>query len=177
VTIKRNGKIQTISVTTDTKYDTQLKKHGFLGISPQFEWPKNLLRENRYGPIEALSHAWQNTYDFTYLNLLIFGKLLTGKVSLQSLGGPISIFQSAGTALNAGLTPFISFLAFLSIAIGVINIIPIPGLDGGHVLFQVLEIINRRPLSIKFQSLMYRLGLIFLLLLVFQAVINDMLRL
>lgn len=77
-TVKRQGQIKTIAVTVEGKRDLKLNKHGFLGISPQFEWPKNLLHDNRYGPIDALQHAWQSTYDFTYLNLLVFGKLLTG---------------------------------------------------------------------------------------------------
>lgn len=177
LTIERGHTKINIPVTTDYHRDFTFKKHGFLGISPQFKWPENLLRKNQYGPITALSYAWQNTYDFTYLNLNVIGKLLTGKVSFQSLGGPISIFETAGNALNQGITPFVSFLAFLSISIGVINIFPIPGLDGGHLLFQMIEAIRRRPIPPRVLELCYRLGLILLFLLIFQSVINDILRL
>ncbi|HSW94017.1 MAG TPA: RIP metalloprotease RseP [Gammaproteobacteria bacterium] len=157
-----------------------------LGIEPyeptvlpplKLKWPDALLRKNQYGPIEALSHAWQNVNNFTLLNLIIIGKLFTGKVSLQSLGGPISIFQTAGIALNNGITPFLSFLAFLSISIGMINVLPIPGLDGGHLLFQAIEAIMRRPISPKIIGLCYRIGFILLFLLIFQTMINDVLRL
>ncbi|MEO8400183.1 MAG: RIP metalloprotease RseP [Gammaproteobacteria bacterium] len=177
LTINRKGQIQTIYLTTDFKRDMFFQKHGFIGISPQFSWPENFIRKNKYGPVEALSHAWQNTYDFTYLNFMVIGKLLTGKVSLQSLGGPISIFENAGSALNLGIVPFMSFLAFLSISIGVINVFPLPGLDGGHILFQVIEAIKGRPISPKYMAFFYRIGIIVLLLLVVQAVVNDLLRL
>lgn len=148
-------------------------------VSPplRLKWPDALLRKNQYGPIAALSHAWQNLDNFILLNLIIIGKLLTGKVSLQSLGGPISIFQTAGVALNNGIIPFLSFLAFLSISIGMINILPIPGLDGGHLLFQTIEAIIRRPISPRIIGLFYRIGFILLFLLIFQTMINDVLRL
>lgn len=176
-TIQRNKHTEKLSVTIGSEKDLFAKAHGFLGISPQFEWPKNLLRENKYSVLDALPHAWRNTYDFTYLNFMVIGKLFEGKVSLQSLGGPISIFQGAGSALHEGITPFIGFLAFISISIGIINIFPIPGLDGGHVLFQLIEFIIRRPIPERVQSLFYRFGLILLLLLICQAVFNDILRL
>lgn len=175
--IERHGKISDVAIKTDFTRDMFFKKHGVLGISADFKWPKDLLHLNKYGPIEALSHAWSDTKDFTNLNFIVFGKLLTGKISLESLGGPITIFESAGAALNTGITPFLSFLAFLSISIGLINILPIPGLDGGHMLFQVIELIIRRPVSARVQILFYRLGLIFILLLITQALINDIQRL
>jgi len=176
-TIRRDNTLHTISVTTDYQRDMLFRKHGFLGISPQFHWPENFLYKNKYGPIAALSHAWQSTSDFIGLNFMVIGKLLQGKISLHSLGGPISIFQGAGAAFHQGIIPFLNFLAFLSIAIGIINILPIPGLDGGHILFQVIEAITRRPLSPRVLALCYRLGIILLFLLVFQAIINDILRL
>lgn len=175
--ISRDGKTLTIPVTMTYKRDLLFNKYGYLGIGPQFQWPKELLRKNQYGPLAALNRAWQDTVDFTFLNFLLLGKLFTGKISLQSLGGPITIFETAGGALNIGILPFLSFLAFLSISIGFINILPIPGLDGGHLLFQFIELIMRRPLSLRVQTLLYRAGLIILLLLVAQAITNDLLRL
>jgi regulator of sigma E protease len=151
-----------------------------LGITPYIpkkEWPKELLRKNQYGPIDAVSHAWRSLKDYTMLNIIVIGKMLKGHISLESLGGPITIFQTAGTALNLGILVFMSFLAFISISIGVVNILPIPGLDGGHALFQVIEVIIRRPISVPLQVLLYRLGIIILLLLLAQAILNDILRL
>ncbi|MDR3477093.1 MAG: RIP metalloprotease RseP [Gammaproteobacteria bacterium] len=175
--IKRQNKIMTLPITIGVKRNLFFQKFGFLGVASNFEWPKSMLRINQYGPIEAMSHAFRDVETFTKLNLIILGKMVTGKISLKSLGGPITIFESAGTALNNGIISFLSFLAFLSISIGIVNILPVPGLDGGHLLFQTIEAIIRRPLSSKSQVLFFRLGLIFLLLVMFQALVNDILRL
>jgi regulator of sigma E protease len=175
--ILRDNKIIILPVTIGAKQHLFSHPKGYLGIAPRFEWKPELLRHNQFGPIAAIPHALQETRDFINLNFIVLGKMFTGKISLQSLGGPITIFESAGTALNQGIIPFISFLAFLSIAIGFINIIPIPGLDGGHFLFQTIELILRRPISERTQLLFYRLGLILLVLLIIQAVTNDLMRL
>jgi regulator of sigma E protease len=175
--VERNKEKISIPVTIGYKTHFFFQKIGFLGMSPTFDWPKELLRTNKYGPIDALKYAWQDVAMFTNMNFIILKKMFTGKISLQSLGGPITIFQSAGAALNNGVLAFLSFLAFLSISIGIINIVPIPGLDGGHLLFQAIETIMRRPLPEKFLILFYRLGIIFLLLIMVQALANDILRL
>jgi regulator of sigma E protease len=176
-TIKRGQKTVTLPVTIGAKYSFFHQPYGYLGMAPAFEWPKEFLRLNKYGPIDAISHAGADVKMFTDMNFIVFGKILTGKISLESLGGPITIFQSAGTALNNGVLSFLSFLAFLSIAIGVINILPIPGLDGGHMFFQIIELIRRKPLEPRAQILFYRFGMILLLLLMVQALVNDLLRL
>lgn len=176
VTLIRDGKSITIPLHIGTEHFLFGKKYGFLGIAPQFEWPKNLLRTNQYGPIAAIVAAYDEFKKYTYINFVVIGKLFTGKLSLQSLGGPITIFESAGNALNHGVIAFLNFLAFLSISIGIINILPIPGLDGGHLLFQLIESIIRRPISLRIQTLCYRLGFIILLLIITQALINDVMR-
>ncbi len=144
---------------------------------PKFKWPDELVRKTQYGFFTALAPAKHQVIDFISLNFVFLGKMLTGKISLQGLGGPITIFESAGTALNNGILPFISFLAFFSIAIGVINVLPVPGLDGGHLLIYLIEFVRRRPLSIRVQSILLRIGIVALILLMTQAVVNDVLRL
>lgn len=175
--LERQGKIITIPVQINHKTTWLFAKHGYLGVAPDFKWPDNLLNKIQYSPIQALSYAWDDLVNFTSLNFIILGKMLTGKISLQSLGGPITIVQIAGTSIKEGLVSFMSFLAFLSISIGIINIIPIPGLDGGHVLLQLIESIIRRPIPDKVLNIIYRLGFVFLLFLIFQALINDIMRL
>jgi regulator of sigma E protease len=175
--VKRHNQIIKLPVTIGASRNIFWQTTGYLGMAPAFDWPKNMLRSNKYGPVTALSHAWQDVELFSNMNFIVFGKMITGKISLESLGGPITIFESAGSALNNGLMPFFSFLAFLSISIGIINIIPIPGLDGGHLLFQVIEFVTRRPMAQRAQLLLYRFGLIALLLLMVQALVNDILRL
>jgi regulator of sigma E protease len=150
-----------------------------LGFAPYMprKITNDVLQTVKFGPIAAIPEAARQLSDFVHFNLIFFQKLVTGKISLQSLGGPISIFDSAGQALNIGFLPFISFLAFLSIAIGVINFLPIPGLDGGTWMVLAIEAIIRRPLPEKLNALLYRAGFAFILIIMLQAIINDLLRL
>lgn len=175
--IERQGVPQTILVSLGTKTSWFGQKTGYLGISPYFQWPAQLIHKIQYDPVTALPHAWHEMIDLTYFNLLLFGKIITGKLSLQSLGGPITIFESAGDALNSGILAFVSFLAFLSISIGVINLLPIPGLDGGHLFIFLLEAVIRRPLPEQVVFNMYRAGFLLLIFVLMQAMINDLLRL
>lgn len=176
-TVERNGKKIQFPVQIGSQRNLFLQKSGYLGIGPNFKLPTELLRHIQYGPLEAIPHAWQQSYDFTYFNFLLVAKLVTGKLSLQSLGGPITIFDTAGDALNFGLVSFLGFLAFLSISIGVINLLPIPGLDGGHLFMQTIEFIIRRPIPEKITAVLYRLGFTLVLLVLVIALVNDLLRL
>jgi regulator of sigma E protease len=177
LTIKRQTHLYDIPIMLQYHRNLFLQKQGYLGISPHLTWPTEWLRQVQYGPLAAIPHAWQQVADLTYFNVLLFGKLITGKLSLQSLGGPITIFESAGAALNDSIISFLSFLAFLSISIGIINLLPIPGLDGGHLFFQVIEWVIRRPVPEKIQSFCLCLGFLLLFFILTQAIINDILRL
>lgn len=176
-TVQRNNKRIDIPVNIGYHYNLMLQKSGYLGIAPAIIYPETSLRHVQYGPIAAVQHAGQQLYDFTYFNFLLIGKLITGKISLQSLGGPITIFDTAGDALNSGLVAFLSFLAFLSISIGVINLLPIPGLDGGHLFLQLIETILRRPIPEKTLDVLYRLGFLLVFFVLAIALTNDVLRL
>lgn len=175
--VERKGQMITLPVTLGYQRDLLLNKSGYLGIGPHFTWPDSLLQKVQYGPLTAITHAFNEIVNFTYFNLLLFGKLITGKLSLQSLGGPITIFETAGEALNSGFTAFIGFLAFLSISIGIINFFPIPGLDGGHLFIYTIEFIIQRPLPNYVLNVLYRLGLLLIVFFLLQALINDILRL
>ncbi len=177
LTIKRNNKTIELPVTTGYKRGWLLNKTGYLGVGPYVEWPEDMLRTEQYSPLQAANRAWREMIDFTYFNFVLIGKLFTGKISLHSLGGPITIFESAGHALNSGMLSFLGFLAFISISIGIINILPIPGLDGGHLLVQSIEAIIRRPLPDVVITNLYRCGFLLLLIVLIQAFVNDVLRL
>lgn len=177
LTVLRNNKPLNVSLTIGSKRHIFTKPTGYLGISPKIIIPKNLLQEVRYSPVKALQQAAQEAFDLTYFNLILFGKMLTGKLSLQSLGGPITIFEVAGSALDYGILPFLGFLAFLSISIGIINLLPIPGLDGGHLVIYFFEFVLQRPIPINFLNLLFRLGFIFIFVILIQALVNDFLRL
>ncbi|EKD71122.1 MAG: hypothetical protein ACD_46C00268G0007 [uncultured bacterium] len=175
-TIERNNKRIIIPVEVGYQRNLFFQKSGFLGIAPSISWPPNMLQKIQYGPLEAISKAYDKVYDFTYINLVLLGKMVTGKLSVQGLGGPITIFETAGGALNAGWLSFLSFLAFLSISIGVINFLPIPGLDGGHLFLQTIEAIIGKPIPEKIMIFLFRCGLFFILFVLIQALVNDLLR-
>lgn len=174
--IKRGQKTLDVPVTIGSKRNLLLQSSGYLGMAPSIEWPPNLLKTVQYSPLQALAPAFREMKELAYLNFIVLGKIITGKISVQSLGGPITIFESAGTALNAGLLSFLGFLAFFSVSIGIINLLPIPGLDGGHLLIQIIEGFLGHPLSAAWLNLLFRLGFIFILLIFAQTLINDILR-
>lgn len=176
-TVERNKKIISIPVTTSHQRNLLMQKSGFLGIGPDFTLPKEMTRKIQYAPLPALGAAWHELYDFTYFNILLIGKLIVGKLSLQSLGGPIMIFDTAGEALNIGLVSFLGFLAFLSISIGVINFLPLPGLDGGHLLIQFIEFVIRRPVPENILMVLYRVSFMLIFFVLGIALVNDVLRL
>jgi len=160
----------------DELHPDPLTSLGMTPYQPTGKWPKEMLHKIQYGPLSAAAHAGEEIYDLTYFNFILFEKMFTGKLSLKSLGGPITIFESAGEAFNAGYLAFMGFLAFLSVSIGVINLLPIPGLDGGHLFIQAIEAIIRRPIPERYLLILFKLGFIFILFVLFQALVNDILR-
>jgi len=175
--IKRNNKIIHAKIKIESKRFSFTKKQGFLGVAPQFTWPKKYLNHNKYPLLPALQQAFYRTVIFTKLNLVLIGKMITGDFSVRSLAGPLTIFTSAGRAFHLGFAAFLSFLGFISATIGLFNLLPIPGLDGAHICYFVIEAIIGRPVSIKVQMLAFRLGLLMISLIMLQAIINDVLRL
>ena len=105
------------------------------------------------------------------------GYLIVGKVSLHSVSGPVGIAQVAGEAARIGLVPFVSILALLSISIGALNLLPIPVLDGGQIVFQVAELLKGGPVSERTQALAQQVGITVLVLLTVLALFNDIVRL
>jgi len=177
LTLLRAGKQISLPVELSHQRQYLFVKSGYLGLGPDYTPPENLLNHIQYDPLQAMYYAAKQIYEFTYFNFLLIGKLIIGKMSLQSLGGPIAIFDSAGTALNIGLLSFLSFLAFLSISIGVINLLPIPGLDGGHLFLQTIEVIIGRKIPDRILIILFRIGFSILFFVLTIAVINDFLRL
>lgn len=176
-TVERQNKRMEIPVQIGTEHNWLWQQTGVLGIGPKVDVPESILQKVKYTPASAFGKAAQEVSDFTFFNLLLFGKMVTGKLSLDSLGGPITIFSTAGSSLNYGFIPFLGFLAFLSVSIGLINIFPIPGLDGGHLFLQTIEAITRRKIPDNVIIFLYRMGFIFLFLVMVQAMVNDIMRL
>ena len=107
----------------------------------------------------------------------MLGKLITGDLSLNNLSGPISIAKGAGASANIGLVYFLSFMALISVNLGIMNLFPLPVLDGGHLVFLAMEAVKGKPVSERVQSICYRIGAALLLSLTVFALFNDFLRL
>ncbi|MDD3448500.1 MAG: sigma E protease regulator RseP [Gammaproteobacteria bacterium] len=130
-----------------------------------------------YPPLEALGVAAVRTWDMTSLTLRVLGRLFTGRASLESVSGPITIAQYAGETARIGVVPFLAFLAVVSISLGILNLLPVPILDGGHLLYYLIELVKGSPLSEGAQQLGQRLGIVLLLGLMALAFYNDFSRL
>lgn len=131
----------------------------------------------RHGPLAAVSAGATHTWDMTALTIGLLARMVTGEVSWRNVSGPINIAQYAGYTAEMGLAPFLSFLAIVSISLGVLNLLPIPVLDGGHLLYYVVEFVKGSPLSERAQMMGQQLGLALLLMLMSLAFYNDIARL
>jgi regulator of sigma E protease len=145
-----------------------------LGIVPD---RKVQLHTLQYPIFTAAVVAYQQVITFLKFNASILHKMITGVISWKSLGGPFTIFQAAAMSANQGVIIYINFLALLSISIAIVNLFPIPGLDGAQLVYLLIEFIRRKPLSIDMQLLLFRLGVICLALLMVTVLMNDLLRL
>ena len=153
---------------------------GFIGASVQL--PAQEQRDTmrvvvRHGPLAALPAALGKTWEVTTLTLRTLWKMLTGKASVENLSGPISIAQYAGQSATIGLVAFLGFLGIVSVSLGVLNLLPVPILDGGHLLYYLVEFIKGSPVSEAAQLFGQKIGIAMLLALMSVAFYNDILRL
>jgi len=129
------------------------------------------------GPVDALIESIDQTWQITRLTILSIGKLIKGTVSTKTLGGPIMIAEMAGKQAEAGLTNLIFFIAVLSINLAVLNFLPIPVLDGGHLMFFFIEAVIRRPVNTRMREIAQQAGIFVLILLMIFVFYNDITRL
>jgi regulator of sigma E protease len=129
------------------------------------------------GPIDAVSRAVRKTWETSAMTLTMLGKMLTGDVSLRNITGPLTIADYAGQTARVGLISFLSFMAFISISLGVMNLLPIPVLDGGHLLYYSLELFSGRQVPERVAEIAQRAGLGILTTLMAVAMFNDIVRL
>jgi len=151
---------------------------GFVGVSPEpAVWPKEMLRHYKYGPVEALFKSIEVTWDTSVSVLISVKKLILGEISTKNLSGPITIAKVAGDRAGYGILSFIEFLAMISVFLGVFNLLPIPVLDGGHLLYYVIEVIKGSPVPESIQQAGYQMGMVMVLGLMCLAFYNDIMRL
>ena len=179
LTIKRNGTSFSVPASIGSVQDELGMKIGRIGIariSSNEEMPDEFLVITKKGPIESFVLGIKETYNFTVLILDSIGKMITGSISAENIGGPIQIAVLSGSAAKAGLVSFISMIALLSINLGLINLLPVPILDGGQLVLIAFEKIKGSPLSEGFIEFAYRIGLLLVIGLMVFAVFNDITR-
>lgn len=177
IVVKREGNNISLPVKIGIA-DRHGQSVGLLGVhSKPVNWPSGWLRTHREGPVKALGLAFRQTYELTAASFSLIGRLATGKVSLQGISGPVGIAQGAGESARGGFSYYMSFLALISISLGVLNLLPVPLLDGGHLLYYFMELIRRRPLSPEFKSAGMYFGFVLLMALMVLALTNDIGRL
>lgn len=176
ITIERQGQYLELQLTPVAGEDGQGRIGAAVDVENS-ELPVELQAELRFGPLAALKEAVIQTWLFTSSTLKSLWGMLTGNVSTDNLGGPISIAQIAGSSAEQGFTSFVSFLAMISITLGILNLLPIPMLDGGHLALFLMEAIRGKPIPEEVQIRGQQIGLFLLLMLMFLAFFNDLSRL
>lgn len=153
---------------------------GQLGIRPQIDTdgliPPEYLTTIHYTPTEALNQAIKRTYDLSVMTLTAMGKMITGLIGIENLSGPITIAEVSKTSFEMGFKEVLSTAAIISLSLAVLNLLPIPVLDGGHLLFYTYELIRGRPISEAVQTAAFKLGALLLFCFMILAISNDILR-
>lgn len=177
LTIERAGKQEPLALHVGTQTKDGVTQ-GHIGAGPQIpkDFYAGLLAEQRYNPPAAFWQALKRTGDLAWLTLDAAWNMVLGNVSWRNISGPINIAQYAGYTAESGLVPFLAFLAIVSISLGVLNLLPVPVLDGGHVLYFAAEFVKGSPLSERVEVMGQRVGMALLMLLMGFAVYNDLVR-
>ncbi len=175
IDILRGEELKTVYLTPTKSDDRFLIGIGRAPIDIQ-EYRDKYLVIKQYGPGEAVGKALTHTWEMVKLTGIMLKKFVTREVSAKSLGGPLSIAESASSSLRGGLVIFLGFLGMISVNLGLINLLPIPVLDGGHLLFNIMEAIKGKPLSEASQAFGMKIGLFLVLGLMAIAIFNDFAR-
>ncbi len=175
VTVQRADGTRHLQLRPESRNE-EGKQVGFAGVErPPI--PEDMFAETRYGLIDGLTAGVRKTWDMSVLMLRVLSGVVTGNASLSNISGPLTIAQYAGDTASMGFMPFLNFLAVVSVSLGVLNLLPIPILDGGHLLYYLIELAKGSPVSEHAQQIAQRVGIALLLMLMALAFYNDFMRL
>lgn len=178
LTYERDKKQITQTIYPDSRKEVDGKLVGFIGLAPSQDMAWIKKNSSTYTPNigQAFVLATEKTYDIAAQTLSFFGKMIVGQASFKYVSGPVAIADIAGKTAKDGLQSYLGFLALVSVSLGVLNLLPIPILDGGHLLYYTVEWIRGKPLSARVQELGFRFGLAAMLCLMLLAFFNDFTR-
>jgi regulator of sigma E protease len=176
--IERDGRRFTVEVTPEADRAGG-RQIGRVGIGPQIPraHTERMLIRVQHGPLESFGRALAKTWDISVFSLKMLGRMLLGQVSWKHLSGPVTIADFAGQSAQMGWISYVTFLALISISLGVLNLLPIPLLDGGHLMFYAIEVVKGAPVSERAMEIGQRVGLALLLVVMAFAFYNDLNRL
>ena len=177
ITYRRGGVEHTVEVSV-ASVTAQGERIGRIEAEAPatLQYPPNLVRHDRLGPLAALQQASGRIWTLTVLQGRLLWRMMLGRVSIKNLGGPLTIAQEAGQSASAGAGSFLGFLVLISLEIGFLNLLPIPLLDGGQVVFQLVEWVKGAPLSERAQIIGQQVGIALLIVLMGVALFNDIAR-
>lgn len=177
MTVRRGGKTVQLTVTPKTAPTAQ-RGGAWIGLKPSLpKLPKSFVRINKMPLWPAFGAAFLQTYHLSKTTLVMIGRLLKGQVSVKAISGPVGIAEGAGASGRSGLVYYMAFLALISISLGVLNLLPLPMLDGGQAVFLLLEALRGKPLPIHVQMGVQYVGFMLLIGLSLLALFNDIMRL
>ena len=176
--VEKDGATRLVEVIPDAvaSGDARIGRIGAAPQVPRAQADRMLIRV-QHGPLESFGRAVAKTWDISVFSLKMLGRMLLGQVSWKHLSGPVTIADFAGQSAQMGWIPYVTFLALISISLGVLNLLPIPLLDGGHLMYYAIEIIKGKPVSDRAMELGQRVGLALLLVVMAFAFYNDLNRL
>ena len=178
LTVQRAGNLQKLHLTTSYRYQNGWRRVGYVGFVPQPAiWDPSMLYHQALPFITAITKAFSATVDMLHYNAILLGKILDRTIPLAILSGPIGFIRLAANALNSGFIRLLQLCAIINILLAFVNLLPVPGLDGGNIMLRLYEHITKKNLNAKLQQLIITLCGIFLIVLTIHATINDITRL
>ena len=180
IDVLRQGQVVQLKVMPQAKRDNMGKTTGMLGVqakTAQIKIPDQYKQTIQYNPAEAFVVAVEKTTNLSGMILNSITKMVRGLIGLDNLSGPITIAKVAGQSAEMGWQTFVSFMALMSVSLGILNLLPIPMLDGGHLVYYIIELLRGRPVSEQIQLVGLKIGMVLLGGMMFLAIFNDFMRL